>query len=1634
MKTRVDLRHRSLLLVFVVTTLLSLWRSAPAPRVAHADPVPAPILLIVNGGYAANPFGGYLGEILRAEGLNAYTTVDLSALTAGELAAHSVAVLAETPLTGPQATLLADYVNGGGRLIAMRPDAQIKGLFGLGAAAGTLADGYVKFDNAQPAAAGLTTAALQIHGTADQYALAGGTEVARLYSNRTTATAYPAVASGSGGRAVAFTYDLARNVVYTRQGNPANANLDTDGDSIVRSVDLFQTAGGGAPWVDRDVIPVPQADEQQRLLARLIQAQLSATAPLPQLWYFPGSAKTMLVLTGDAHANPQSYYDLVLNSVGARGGGITVYITRGGDIAGNDMYVQTRRAQGHEFGIHPYGVPEYANLAAGYADYSAWYAATYSSSKSRTVRNHRVAWEGWTTAAEAAVANGLALDTNFYHWGTWLRKSDGTWPHGYITGSGQAMKFVKSDGTILPIYQQLTQLVDEHLLTGFGKEELSSAQGIAVSQAMIDASQAGDYAALMTQFHIDYYNFGYPQTWAEGTMDYANSLGIPIWNADQWLAFVETRSGANYSNVAWNGATGTLTFDLSAGAGANLTTLLPLNYAGRTLQSVSVDGSPAAFSAQTIKGQSMAFVSVPSGNHAFSAVYTVTPPTATPTAGPSLTPTATQPPAATATFTPAPTFTATAGPTPTATPANSLTHTAYADFAAICAVATGVRVTDIGGGAVALAGQFSDDFNGAALDTAQWSAGTWAGGAYAPPVGGGLLTIPANAGAWVRSLGTFTRAALDVSATFGNGAWQHLGYGSDGFAGDRYLLFSTFQGDGNLYARVNNGASEQRVNLGAIPAGQHRYRLEWTALDAANDRILFSVDGALVAQADVAAAGLNGLYAYASNNGAASLALDWAQAAPPYTANGVYTSCALDAGLGRYWDTAAWSANLPAGAALTVETRTSADGVNWGVWNVAPVSGGAIADSARYLQYRLSLATADPNVSPRVDALTFTTTTTPPATPTAGPSPTPTATSVVPTNTPLPPTATHTAVSPTNTPIPPTATPTPSGLVHTSTADFAPVCVALANTHVSDAGGGAVELAAAFADGFDGAALDGARWASGNWTGGAYAPTLAGGLMTVQTSGGAWGRSLPTFTRGVLEASVEFGNGVYQHVGFASENFDGNRYFIFSTYQGDGNLWARANNNTSEQNLNLGPLPAGQHRYRLEWTALDAATDRVLFFVDGVFQAQFDLPSAGAANFHAYFSNAALSAPLNVDWAQVTPAYQTTGTYTSCPLDAGLGRSWETLSWSAAVPANAALTVETRTSPDSVNWSGWSSAPVSGGLIPAPARYAQYRLTLATTDPLVSPRVDAVSLTWTTAAAPTATNTPLPSTSTPTATSVPPTNTATNTALAPTNTPTATRTSTATNTPLPPTNTPTATSVPPTNTPTQTPTATNTATRTPTATATPTATSDVIFTDGFETGTLSAWSASSTNGGRLSVSASAALVGTRGLNVNIANNTAMYVTDDRPTAERRYRTRFYFDPNSIFMLTGNAHYIFYGYTTDNATVVLQVEFRYAFPNYQLRAAIRNDASTFTNTNWVTISDAPHYVELDWAASAAAGANNGSLTFWIDGVQRAALTGIDNDTRRVERIRLGPVAGIDTSTRGTYYMDAFMSRRTLYTGP
>ena len=208
---------------------------------------------------------------------------------------------------------------------------------------------------------------------------------------------------------------------------------------------------------------------------------------------------------------------------------------------------------------------------------------------------------------------------------------------------------------------------------------------------------------------------------------------------------------------------------------------------------------------------------------------------------------------------------------------------------------------------------------------------------------------------------------------------------------------------------------------------------------------------------------------------------------------------------------------------------------------------------------------------------------------------------------------------------------------------------------------------------------------------------------------------------------------------------------------------------------------------------------------------------------------------------------------------------------------------------------------------------------------------------------------------------------------------------------------------------------------------------DVIFADGFESGDLSAWSSSSIGGGDLSVSTAAALVDNYGLQALVNDIANIYVRDDSPNAEPRYRARFYFDPNSISMADGDDHYILVA--TSGATSVLRVQLRFSGGNYQIRAShLLDGGTTFNYTNWISISDALHFIELDWRAATAAGANDGSLTLWIDGVQKANLTGADNDTWRIDYVRLGMVTGRDPFTLGTYYFDAFESRQQSYIGP
>src|SRR5262249_46636762 len=152
-------------------------------------------------------------------------------------------ILGEMPLTSGQVAMLTAWVSNGGSLIAMRPDKQLAGLLGLTDQSSTLANAYLQVNTAAAPGAGIAPDTIQFHGAADRYVASGASTIATLFTDATTATVNPAVTIASvgtlGGHGAAFTFDLARSIVYARQGNPAWSGQERDGISPIRSDDLF---------------------------------------------------------------------------------------------------------------------------------------------------------------------------------------------------------------------------------------------------------------------------------------------------------------------------------------------------------------------------------------------------------------------------------------------------------------------------------------------------------------------------------------------------------------------------------------------------------------------------------------------------------------------------------------------------------------------------------------------------------------------------------------------------------------------------------------------------------------------------------------------------------------------------------------------------------------------------------------------------------------------------------------------------------------------------------------------------------------------------------------------------------------------------------------------------------------------------------------------------------------------------------------------------------------------------------------------------------------------------------------------------------------------------------------------------
>jgi hypothetical protein len=211
---------------------------------------------------------------------------------------------------------------------------------------------------------------------------------------------------------------------------------------------------------------------------------------------------------------------------------------------------------------------------------------------------------------------------------------------------------------------------------------------------------------------------------------------------------------------------------------------------------------------------------------------------------------------------------------------------------------------------------------------------------------------------------------------------------------------------------------------------------------------------------------------------------------------------------------------------------------------------------------------------------------------------------------------------------------------------------------------------------------------------------------------------------------------------------------------------------------------------------------------------------------------------------------------------------------------------------------------------------------------------------------------------------------------------------------------------------------------------------DLIFKDGFESGDLTHWSSAMTDGFDLVALGPAAMAGTvAGLGAFVNDTNSLFVQDDTPSAENRYRARFYFDTNGFDPGEAQSHFrtrIFIAFDGTGFRVLTLVLKRQGGA-YSIEGRVRLNDGTRADTGFFPITDGPHFFEFDWQRSSAPGATDGSFTLRIDNAIVSTLSTLDNDALPVDFARMGAIA-VKTGASGTLFYDQFESRRQRLIGP
>jgi len=859
---------------------------------------------------------------------------------------------------------------------------------------------------------GIVDQTIQYHSAADLYNLNGASSLATLYSDANTVTTYPAVTQNTvgsnGGKAIAFTYDLARSIVYTRQGNPEWAGQERDGSAPIRSNDLYwgNASGDVQPdWIDLSKVEIPQADEQQHLLSNIITLGNLHLKPLPRFWFLPKGLKAAIVMTGDNHGDggmiPRFEKDISLSPAGCSVEDWECVRSTGYLYVGSS-FTDAMALQYHNLGFE---VALHVNTncvsytQTQFEDFITTQMSNFGSTfpsipLPKTNRNHCIAWNDWGMPAQVEANFGIRLDVNYYYWpNSWVNNQAGM-----FTGSGFPMRFATLDGSIIDCYQIPTQMQDE---SGSPATQYPS-----FCDALLDKAigPEGYYGVFATNMHFDHHD----HPGANAIVASAQSRGIPVVSAQQMLDWLDGRNESAFESIEWN--SNTLSFTVSIGAGAlNVKGMLPVQSENGSLIGLTLDGGPLSYTTEIIKGINYGFFDAIQGDYIATygtddigptisnivatsqedgtviitwetdelsnsqVDYGTTVSLGTSVSNASL---VTSHSVTLNSLLPSTTYYYRVISTDGFT--NSTTSPILADpplefitSAVPCAKDETDEDFNLGSadanilvileedGAVILMPTLNEEFSENTLPT-EWSEGIWNAGGTT--FSDGQVTVN---GTHIYSNSSFSPgSSIEFVATFNLGAYQNIGLSfSQAFDDPWVTIGQGTSADGNLYARAHSGAAFPDILLGSDLLGTpHKFRIEWN-----NDNFKFYIDNEPTPTATINITIGTDLYVqisdYQNNDG--TLSVDWLRVSP-YATPGSFVSRVFDQGSPDSWGEINWNSIEPIGSDISLFARLGNTATPDGTWTeFAQVTNGQIiGGNHQYIQYRADLNTSNISLTP----------------------------------------------------------------------------------------------------------------------------------------------------------------------------------------------------------------------------------------------------------------------------------------------------------------------------------------------------------------------------------------------------------------------------------------------------------------------------------------------------------------------------------------------------------------------------------------------------------------------------------------------------------------------------------------------